>query len=143
MVVAAVFFWLFLLGGSIAAYAEIGGPPDPRTVPARILAQGDGKAVIVRERVSGSLRVQEYLWNGKVFGTCWTGARMPNMKNLFGSRYVEYEAAHKQRILRGESVMTSDMVVQTGGHMRDLHGVALIPSLAPPGFSGGQLRCLK
>ena len=36
-------------------------------------------------------------------------------------------------------VARRDLQIQAGGHMGWFHGVAFVPSLAPPGFSIGDL----
>jgi hypothetical protein len=89
--------------------------------------------VIVNEYVSSS---------GTVFAVSWHGPRPPDLSQLLGSYYPQYQAAatapHRQR---GSLVVKTDqLVIETGGHMRDLHGRAYIPSLLPPDVSTEEIR---
>jgi hypothetical protein len=84
--------------------------------------------VIVKEFVSPA---------GEIFAVTWHGMRAPNLKILFGSSYIKYDQERKkikfQRGRRNMSVSTSDLVVSSGGHMRDMHGFAYLPAKVPPG----------
>ncbi len=94
-----------------------------------------GERTIVREYVSPS---------GLVFGVAWHGPAMPNLQQLLGSHFAEFqqmreaynagssqtERSSAQR--RGPIVLRTDrLVVESGGHMRSFHGRAFVPSLFP------------
>jgi hypothetical protein len=86
--------------------------------------------------------VNEYISaNGTVFAVSWRGPRPPDLSQLLGSYFTEFEAAaaapHPQRHL---VLKTPELVVETGGHMRDLRGRAYIPSLLPPNLSTEEIR---
>jgi Protein of unknown function (DUF2844) len=67
--------------------------------------------------------VNEYLpHNGTVFAVSWRGPRPPNLSQLLGSYFAEYQTAaaappaqHHRLLLQ-----TEHLVVETSGHMRDL-----------------------
>jgi hypothetical protein len=87
--------------------------------------------------------VNEYLSaNGTVFAVSWRGPAPPDLSQLFGSYFTEYQtgaaAPHAQRghLL----VQTENLVVETSGHMRDLRGRAYLPALLPPGVSADEIQ---
>jgi hypothetical protein len=87
--------------------------------------------------------VNEYLSaSGTVFAVSWRGPRPPDLSQLLGSYFTEYQTAaaepHRQR--RHLVLKTQELVVETGGHMRDLRGRAYIPSLLPPNVSTEEIR---
>jgi hypothetical protein len=87
--------------------------------------------------------VKEYLSaNGTVFGVSWRGPRPPNLSQLLGSYFAEYQtAAASPSAQRGHLLIeTENLVVETGGHMRDLRGRAYVPSLLPPGVSADEIQ---
>jgi Protein of unknown function (DUF2844) len=87
--------------------------------------------------------VNEYVSSsGNVFAVSWRGPRPPDLSQLLGSYFSEYQTAvaapHPQR--RHLVVRTQDLVVETGGHMRDLRGRAYIPSMLPTNVSTEEIR---
>jgi Protein of unknown function (DUF2844) len=87
--------------------------------------------------------VNEYLSSsGTVFAVSWRGPRPPDLSQLLGQYFAEYQTAaaapHRQR--RHLVVKTQELVVETGGHMRDLRGRAYIPSLLPPDVSTEEIQ---
>lgn len=87
--------------------------------------------------------VNEYLSsNGTVFAVSWRGPRPPDLAQLLGSYFAEFQTAaaspHPQR--RHLFIQTENLVVETGGHMRDLRGRAYLPTLLPPGVSADEIQ---
>lgn len=89
----------------------------------------------VREYVSAS---------GTVFAVAWKGAYQPNLKQLLGSQFQQYEQALKTgngRASRGPvTIRLPNLVVQLGGHMGDFSGRAYIPDQVPEGTSLESIR---
>jgi Protein of unknown function (DUF2844) len=87
--------------------------------------------------------VNEYLSpNRTVFAVSWRGPRPPDLSQLLGSYFPEYQAAaaappeqHHRLLLQ-----TENLVVETSGHMRDLRGRAYIPALLPPGVKADEIQ---
>lgn len=83
--------------------------------------------------------------NGQVFAITWSGPGKPDLRALLGRYFTTFQAAggatgramHSLR--RPQQVNQADLQIQTGGHMGWFSGVAFIPSLAPAGFSPGDL----
>jgi Protein of unknown function (DUF2844) len=87
--------------------------------------------------------VREYLSaNGTVFAVSWRGPRPPDLSQLLGSYFTEYQtAAASPHTERGHLLIRSDnLVVESSGHMRDLRGRAYDPSLLPPGVSADEIQ---
>ena len=92
----------------------------------------------VQEAASGATAIREYLSpSGVVFAVAWNGRVHPNLAPLLGSYAREFQDAkrqiprkHGQKRLK---IRTARVVVETWGHMRDLHGRAYLPALLPGG----------
>ena len=103
------------LGGEVRATAAAG-------FSVHEIAAEDGG--VVREYVSPG---------GIVFGVAWRGPTPPDLVALLGDYYTELQAALRAPVRRRGplSVRTDHLVVETGGHMRDLHGRAYLPDHLP------------
>jgi hypothetical protein len=82
---------------------------------------------------------------GQVFAVTWSGPGKPDLRALLGSYFEAFQAANDtggrmtRALRRPQQVSQPDLQIQTGGHMGWFHGVAVIPSLAPAGFSASDL----
>ncbi len=87
--------------------------------------------------------VNEYLSpDGTVFAVSWRGPRPPDLSQLLGSYFAEFQtAAAAPRAQRGPLlVRTESLVVETSGHMRDLRGRAYLPALLPSGVTADEIK---
>ncbi|MGC2209454.1 MAG: DUF2844 domain-containing protein [Candidatus Korobacteraceae bacterium] len=93
--------------------------------------------------------VREYVSpDGKVFGVAWRGPFLPNMQQLLGSYYGQFEqsaqAARAQQPRRSRNapltVKQPELVVHSGGHMRAYAGHAYVPGMVPPGVATQEIR---
>jgi hypothetical protein len=94
----------------------------------------------VQELQSDANTVREYInADGIVFAVAWNGRVHPNLTSLLGSYAGDYKAAKQQQPRRHgqrhSQVQGENVVVETGGHMRDLRGRAYLPSLLPEGVN--------
>lgn len=141
--------WLALLAAASPAMAELGGnvtsvEADQQHLMAqrRILAAA---AYTVQEiQMPSGTVVREYVTPaGIVFAVSWSGPQMPDLRQIFGSKYFSQwqDAAKAQGLRHGPmQVQQPDLVVQTGGHMRAHVGLAYVPQLVPEGVSVDQLQ---
>jgi hypothetical protein len=91
---------------------------------------------------SGTL-VREYLTqDGKVFGIAWRGPFMPDLRQLLGAYYPQYEqaasaphAGHRQM-----TVELPGLVVHSSGRMRGFYGRAWAPDLVPQNVSTDDIK---
>lgn len=103
-------------------------------------------AYSIHELQSASgMAVREYVSPaGRVFAVAWHGPAMPDLKQLLGSHFQEYQQAlqaQDQRVRRGPVfVQLPDLVVQLGGHMRDFVGRAYLPDQIPSGVHAEEIR---
>ena len=91
------------------------------------------------------IRVREFLnRSGIVFAVTWTGPVIPDLQRLLGTQFVVYTTALAARqrpgLQRSVRVATSDLVVESDGHLRNFTGRAYLPTLIPTGVSVAELR---
>ncbi len=121
--------------GSVAAdRAALGARPVGRV-------QRQGHAVERME--SAAYQVREFVSpSGVVFGVAWDGISHPDLSRVLASYATEVRQAVSRRTpgLRRRVIRTANVVVETWGHMRSLHGRAWIPALLPAGVSADEIR---
>ena len=91
---------------------------------------------------SGTL-VREFVGpNGTVFAVAWNGPTVPNLRQTLGQYFDNFVAAAQAKHAghRHLQIQQSDLVLQTGGHMRAFSGLAYLPQAVPAGVSIGDLR---
>jgi len=93
--------------------------------------------IIVREYVSPT--------TGKVFGVAWQGSWPPDMRQILGNYFGQYQQAlqaqansHAGR--RPLVIQQPGLILQAGGHMRSFAGRAYIPEMLPQGVSAEVIR---
>jgi hypothetical protein len=81
---------------------------------------------------------------GKVFAVSWRGPMPPDLTQLLGSYYTDYQTALAARQpgqhTRHLQLNSGRMMFEAGGHMRALRGSAYVPALVPQGLSLGELN---
>lgn len=95
-------------------------------------------------RLDGGV-IREYVAHGgKVFGVSWSGPSIPDLAQLLGSYQSEFRstllAQAKSSGRRPAAVHNSDLVVETGGHMRAFQGRAYVNSMLPSGVSPESIK---
>jgi hypothetical protein len=133
------------------ALANLGG--DAASVSSdRQMMQGRLKSTSMQQytlheiTTGGGTLVREYeTLQGKVFAVTWKGPVPPNLQQLFGSYYDQFQSAAAASaqahpgMHRQLSIAQSDFVVQALGRMRAFRGKAYVPSLVPSGLSVADL----
>jgi len=82
---------------------------------------------------------------GQVFAVTWSGPGKPDLRTLLGRHFSTLQASGNMigrtmhSLRRPLQVNQPDLQIQTSGHMGWFSGVAFIPSLAPSGYSTGDL----
>jgi hypothetical protein len=131
---------------------------QPASGPAQSVMRSESNAASSTSSTSGSYTVRETTFgngtivreylnaSGAVFGIAWHGPQMPDLSDLLGSYFPQYQASVKAvRAARGNargpvSVDDSGLKVQSGGHMGAFSGVAWLPSALPAGVSGSDIQ---
>jgi len=100
----------------------------------------------IHDITSGNgMRLREFQnRSGVVFAVVWSGPAMPDLQKLLGASYQTYTtavaAANHPGLKRPLRIATSDLVVESEGHMRAYTGRAYLPALIPAGTSPADLR---
>ncbi len=95
--------------------------------------------------LGASTMVQEYTTpSGKVFAVTWQGPFPPDLRQLFGSYFTQYQSAlaaqPRPGMHRQVRVAQGDLVVESAGHLRSFYGRAYVPSLVPAGVNLADLH---
>ena len=142
-------FALFLSG---RAGAELGGAvstvqADGQRMSARMVSQdmAGGYTRHILTRPNGGIVHELTNPGGQVFAVTWSGPGKPDLRALLGRYFATFQASNVatgrglRTLRRPQQVNQPDIQIQTAGHIGWFRGVAFIPSLAPPGFSPGNL----
>jgi hypothetical protein len=86
------------------------------------------------------MSVREYVnRSGVVFAVSWAGPALPDLQRLLGAHYVEYTTAlaalSRPGLHRSVRTMSSELVVESDGHLRAYAGRAYLRALIPTGIS--------
>ncbi|MGA3212706.1 MAG: DUF2844 domain-containing protein [Terriglobales bacterium] len=87
--------------------------------------------------------IREYVSpDGKVFAVAWSSAGHPDMKQLLGTYFEQYQRVlQAPRTGRGPlSVHESGLAVELGGHPRAFTGRVYVPGLVPQGVDLENIR---
>jgi hypothetical protein len=151
---AALALCAFSLFGTLLlqapAAAHLGGDADSVTVDRDALhAQLRSTPMQQYDRheistASGTL-VREYVTRqGTVFAVTWRGPLPPDLRQLFGKYYEQYQstAAAQPRpgMHRQLNIAGPDLVVQATARLRAFGGRAYLPGLVPAGVSVADLQ---
>jgi hypothetical protein len=143
---------LILIGLSTSASASLGGnvgtvETDRMQMKAAQLRIIRASAYTFHELQSpAGVTIREYYGTGgTVFGVAWEGPWPPDMRQLLGSYFEQFqranEASRKTRKTRGVLVVNDNgLVVQIVGHARSFSGFAYAPGLLPPGVQPTVIR---
>jgi len=137
------FFGVALLLPSLA-FAALGGAPAPvaPTASSGTGAKGMQMPVEVASFTVNEIQaptgtiIKEYVsLQNVVFAVSWQGPIMPDLQQLLGDYFPSFQRAavdSRSTGRRGPLVVDqADLVVQSGGHMRDYRGRAYVPGLVP------------
>ena len=88
--------------------------------------------------------INEFAASGVVFGLSWRTPGRPDLVQLLGPHFATFQAGFSPP-MRGirrspPTIAKSDLVIQSRGHPGAFFGRALLPALAPTGFSLSDLK---
>jgi hypothetical protein len=87
--------------------------------------------------------VTEYLsGNGAVYAVTWRGPALPNLRQLLGIYFANYQSAARQPAVRHRVVRmnSSELVIESSGKMRGFNGRAWVPALLPAGVTSADIH---
>jgi hypothetical protein len=128
------------LGGNIASVQE-----DATRMQARVQSSPHSAYTLHEMQSATGIKVREYVSSsGTVFAVGWKGAYPPNLKQLLGSQYQQYEQAMKTSTTHAGhgpvTIRLPNLVVELSGHMGDYFGRAYIPDKLPAGTNLESIR---
>jgi hypothetical protein len=96
-------------------------------------------------QVPTGITVREYLSpSGKVFAVAWQGPWLPDLQQLLGSYFAQYQQAAQaapRRFGRAPLIVRqSQLVVEQSGHMRSFVGRAYLADQLPSSVSAEAIR---
>jgi hypothetical protein len=145
---------LFIVGtGSLwaeSAHASLGGDAvsvasDADELHGVVQASSLAHFEIQQIVTDNGMQVREFLnRDGIVFAVSWNGPVVPDLQQLLGTQFAAYSAALAARdhlgLRRAVRVATSDLIVESDGHLRACVGRAYLPAMIPAGVPAGDLR---
>lgn len=139
---------LLLAGFAGAARAALGSGADSvesdrvsmkgltRPVPAGTLNKKE------LQLPSGTV-VTEYLGStGQVYAVTWHGPSLPNLQQVLGDYFANYQDAARNPIVRHRLVRvnSAQIVIESSGRMRAFTGRAWVPALLPAGVTAADIQ---
>lgn len=135
---------------ALPAWASLGGnvnsvDADRAHMNARINVTQEANYSVHQMQSPGGTSVKEFVSpEGKVFAVSWQGQFPPQMQQILGAYFSQYEAALQSQPKhyghRPLNIQQPGLVIQTGGHMRDYFGRAYIPDMVPAGVKADQIK---
>jgi len=129
---------LFLSWVTLPAWATLGQSRDSVASDQALLkgrlstVETQGYTIHQITRDDGGVLKEFVSPDGQVFGITWQGPTMPNLAQLLGSHFAEFQQAAKSAHRRGPlAVHVGQLVVETSGHLRSFHVRAYLINLLP------------
>jgi Protein of unknown function (DUF2844) len=96
-------------------------------------------------RTPAGIVVREFASSGgRIFAVSWTGPSPPDLRQLLGSHFEDFQQAAEALKGRGPRgvlfVQHNGLTVQMSGHMRSYAGRAYLPDQVPRGVRADDLR---
>jgi hypothetical protein len=134
---------------ALPAFAALGGDvasvqADQAHINAGLrVSQSNGYTVHELRSPSGAV-VREFASpSGKIFALAWQAPSLPDLRQLLGSYFDEFQKAAALSRRPGHAplfVQHAGLVVQLGGHMRNFTGRAYLPDQLPSGVRLEDIR---
>src|SRR5438128_12379146 len=92
---------------------------------------------------TGTAIREYYSSTGVVFGVAWDGEWPPDLQQLLGTYFNQYQRAvqsARHRVRGRVAIDENGLIVQSSGHARSFSGVAYVPGLIPAGVTPDVVR---
>ena len=142
-------FALCTLGASVPCFATLGGDlssvqQDRAHLKASLrVSPSTGYSVHELKAATGTT-IREYATaDGHVFGVSWQGPWRPDLRQLLGEYFADYEQAVKKKRTGHNgplSSSTSRVVIEMSGHPRAFYGRAYVPGLLPSNLASDEIQ---
>lgn len=135
----------------LSAYAGLGDKvevalkTDRAALGASKLQTTEKEHYKIHELSSGKMKLREYESNGQIFGLGWEASTQPDLRNLLGRYFSDFEkAARNKPRLKGRApfnrVEGENVIVERSGHMRAMRGKAYARDLMPEQVSADEIQ---
>lgn len=140
--------WVFLF--KVPAFAVLGGDvsslqDDQVHMNASLHSTQMASYMIHELRTPTGAIIREFASpDGRIFAVSWKAPSPPNLRQLLGSHFEDFQQAAEAQKGRGPRgmlfVQQNGLVVQIGGHMRSYAGRAYLPDQVPLGVHTNDLK---
>ena len=92
---------------------------------------------------TGTTIREYYSSSGVVFGVAWDGEWPPDLQQVLGTYFNQYQRAvqsARHRVRGRVAINENGLVVQSFGHARSFSGIAYAPGLMPAGVTASVVR---
>jgi hypothetical protein len=135
--------FMALSASALPGFASLGGSEESvvsdqvKFQASRRVVPEHGYRVYEISRGDGTLIKEFVSFDGKVFGVSWKGPTLPDLSQLLGSSFAEFQNSLQPKAGRRKVavVHNSDLVVESTGHMRAFQGRAYLNSMLPDGVT--------
>jgi len=140
--------WSAMLAAALPVWGALGGTEDSlatdqaRFRAVRRMVPERGYRLHEFTRDDGT-SIREYVsLEGRVFGVSWKGPTLPDLSQLLGSNFTEFQNSLQRKPGRRKTatVRNTDLVVESTGHTRAFFGRAYLNSLLPAGVTQEVVR---
>lgn len=135
---------------SLSSFAALGGDvssvqADAAHLQGTLHVTSNAGFVVHEIQTPTGTTVREYVSPaGKVFAIAWQGSWPPDLEQLLGPYFSQFQQAtqsQKQRAGRAPlSIHQSNLVVERSGHMRSSHGRAYLVDQIPESVTAESIR---
>ena len=147
-VTSAVLIVLALLSAHV--FASLGGTvatveTDRVQMKSALVRISRANNYSVHEMLSptGTAIREYYSSSGVVFGVAWDGEWPPDLQQLLGSYFNQYQRSvqsARHRVRGRVAINENGLVVLSSGHARSFSGIAYAPSLMPAGVTADVVK---
>jgi Protein of unknown function (DUF2844) len=78
--------------------------------------------------------------DGRVFAVAWTGPWKPDLQQLLGDYFTDYQVAAKAKRTGRNGPLSSRVVIEAGGRPRAFFGRAFVPDLVPSNVNPREIQ---
>ena len=128
-----------VLGGDVSSVKK-----DQARLKASLRVAPAERYALHEMKASTGTSVREYADpSGRVFAVAWEGPWRPDLRQLLGPYYADFEKAVKGKRTGHSGPLVSAtprLVIEMSGRPRAFYGRAFVPDLAPPGVDPAEIR---
>jgi hypothetical protein len=130
---------LAALGGDLSSVKA-----DQAHLKASLQVSPSDRYSVHEMRASTGTTVREYAAaDGKVFAVAWKGPWRPDLRQLLGEYFSDYQQAAKGKHTGHNGPLrsaTDRLVIEMSGHPRAFYGRAYVPDLVPAGVEPADIK---